>query len=83
MSDTKKITLLVPVEVADGKHCGGCAVSGYPQPCRGHVRRLGHDDEGQLRCAWCLSAEQHPAAAPQPEPCAQCGGACRCEEDRR
>lgn len=83
MSETKTIIIPVSVEVdSDGEHCGPCDLRWRPGTrqayCSGHGEEpLEEDERGSLRCEQCL------AAAPQPEPCAQCGGACRCEEDRR
>lgn len=97
MSETKTVLLLVPVEVAaDGKHCGKCPMVWAPREYHPRVFCSGwgaveiqDEPSGYVRCPSCLSAEQHPAAAPQPEPepsrviCPICQGVCRCEEDRR
>lgn len=99
MPETKTVLLLIPVEVAaDGKHCGGCGLKQRERydvvtycGAWGGVPLTGdREGLGLLRCPECLSAEQHPAAAPQPEQepsrvyCPICApGPCRCEEDRR
>lgn len=74
MSETKTIIIPVSVEVdSDGEHCGPCDLRWRPGTrqayCSGHGEEpLEEDERGSLRCEQCLAAEQHPAAAPQPEP---------------